>query len=165
MIQSPFPDLKLGQRSTSRGRTLTETDVVNFCMLTGNWLELHANSEFASQTSYGQRLVQGSLIFSIGNALIPFDPEVIEAFYGVEGLRFLRPSFIGDTIWSSAEITALRDRGERPGVATLDLQVSNQRGETVMRCDFRLLVRLKRLKAAGAPITTRTDQPHEEGTT
>jgi acyl dehydratase len=114
-------------------------------MLTGNWLELHANKEFASKTLYGRRLVQGSLIFSIGNAMIPFDPEVIEAFYGVEKLRFMKPSFIGDTIWSSAEIKALREHGARHGVATLDLQIHNQRDETVMRCDFSLLVRKVRL--------------------
>jgi acyl dehydratase len=120
-------------------------------MLTGNWLELHANAEFAKSTKYGQRLVQGSLIFSIGNALIPFDPEVIEAFYGVEALRFLRPSFIGDTIHSTVEIKALREHGAKHGVATLDLQVHNQRGETVMRCDFSLLVRRERLIVDGKP--------------
>ena len=151
MIGAPFGELAIGSRSVSRGRTLTETDVVNFCMLTGNWLELHANREFASRTRFGQRLVQGSLVFSIGNALIPFDPEVIEAFFGVDDLRFLRPSFIGDTIWSSAEITRLEERGTRNGVATLDLQVHNQRGETVMRCDFSLLVRKARLRAPGPP--------------
>ncbi len=147
MINQPYSELRVGQRQTSHGRTLTETDVVNFCMLTGNWLELHANEEFARHTLYGRRLVQGSLIFSIGNAMLPFDPEVIEAFWGVEGLRFLRPSFIGDTIWATAEIKALRDQRDRHGVATLDLQVHNQRGETVMRCDFSLLVRRVRLKA------------------
>ena len=123
---------------------------MNFCMLTGNWLELHANREFASATLYGRRLVQGSLLFSIGNAMIPFDPEVVEAFYGVDSLRFLRPTFIDDTIWSSTEITALRERGERHGVATMDLQVQNQRGETVMRCDFSLLVRKTRVQSAAS---------------
>ena len=147
MISEPYPSLSVGQRRASRGRTITETDVVNFCMLTGNWLELHANTEFAAATLYGQRLVQGSLIFAIGNALLPFDPEVIEAFYGVDRLRFTRPTFIGDTIWASAEIIALQPRGEGHGVATLDLQVANQRGEVVMRCDFRLLVRRERLIA------------------
>ncbi len=145
MIRQEYGALAIGQRSVSAGRTLTETDVVNFCMLTGNWLELHANAEFAKDTLYGQRLVQGSLIFSIGNALLPFDSGVVEAFYGVERLRFLKPSFIGDTIHSTAEITALRERGARHGVATLDLQVHNQRAETVMRCDFSLLIRRQRL--------------------
>jgi hypothetical protein len=75
MIDAPFPELVIGQKKTSRGRTMTETDVVNFCMLTGNWLELHSNIEFARHTLYGQRLVQGSMVFSIVNAMIPFDPE------------------------------------------------------------------------------------------
>ncbi|MDF1751022.1 MAG: MaoC/PaaZ C-terminal domain-containing protein [Alphaproteobacteria bacterium] len=50
-------------------------------MLTGNWLEIHSNAEFAKTALYGQRLVQGSLVFSIVNALIPFDSTVVEAFY------------------------------------------------------------------------------------
>ncbi len=150
MIQKPFPELSVGDFSISGGRTLTETDVVNFCMLTGNWLELHANKEFAKQTLYGQRIVQGSLIFSIGNAMLPFDHEVVEAFYGVDRMRFLRPSFINDTIQARAEITALREKGDRHGIATLDLQVINQRRETVMRCDFSLLIRRQRLKRESA---------------
>lgn len=128
-------------------------------MLSGNWLELHANEEFARHTLYGRRLVQGSLIFSVGNVLIPYDPEVIEAFWGVEGLRFLRPTFIGDTIWSSAEIKALREHREKFGVATLDLQVHNQRDETVMRCDFSLLVRRTRLKSPVGPQTASKETP------
>jgi acyl dehydratase len=151
MISDPYGDLAVGQAQVSKGRTLTETDVVHFCMLTGNWLELHANTEFAARTRHGQRLVQGSLVFSIGNALLPFDPEVIEAFYGVDRMRFIRPSFIGDTIWSRAEIAALRDRGTDHGVAVLALSVANQRDEVVMTCDFSLLIRRRRLTEAGQP--------------
>ena len=151
MISGPYGELSVGQVQISKGRTLTETDVVNFCMLTGNWLELHANTEFASQTRHGQRLVQGSLIFSIGNALLPFDPAVIEAFYGVDRMRFVRPSFIGDTIWSRAEITALRDKGPNHGVATLELRVANQRDEIVMTYGFSRLVRRGRLLPTGLP--------------
>ncbi len=55
MIDQPFPELSTGQRKVSRGRTMTEKDMVNFCMLTGNWLELHSNVEFAKHTQYGQR--------------------------------------------------------------------------------------------------------------
>ncbi len=150
LISKPFPELSVGEKGVSNGRTLTETDVVNFCMLTGNWLELHANREFAKHTLYGQRLVQGSLVFSVGNAMLPFDPGVVEAFYGVDRLRFLRPTFINDTIHAEAEITALREKGDRHGIATLDLQVVNQRDETVMRCNFSLLIRKQRLRAGPA---------------
>ena len=152
MVDLPFGELELGQKRRSRGRTLTETDVVQFCMLTGNWLELHSNIEYAKQTLYGQRLVQGSLVFSIVNALNGYNPEVIEAFYGVDRLRFTKPTFINDTLHAQTEIIALREKGERHGVATLQLTGVNQRDETVMSCEFSLLVRRERLLTpASAP--------------
>lgn len=148
MIDAPFPELAVGQKRVSRGRTITETDVVNFCMLTGNWLELHANVEFAKSTLYGQRLVQGGLVFVVVNALLGFDPEVIEAFYGVDRLRFVKPTFINDTLYARTEVLRLSDKGERHGVATMLLEGINQRREVVLRCEFSLLVRKERLKVA-----------------
>lgn len=147
MMNMPYGELVIGQRARSRGRTMTETDVVNFCGLTGNWLELHSNVEFAKKTLYGQRLVQGGLVFVIANALIGFDASVVEAFYGVDQLRFRKPTFIGDTLHAESEIVALREKGEHHGVATAHLCAVNQRGETVLSCDFSLLIRRERLIA------------------
>jgi acyl dehydratase len=141
MIQKPFDQLRIGERSTSRGRTVTETDVVHFCMLTGNWLPLHADVEFAKTTRFGQRIVQGSLVFSIANAMLPFEPEVVEAFYGVDKLRFRKPTFIGDTLHAESEIVGLEPRPAGNGIATMLLGAVNQRGERVMTCEFSLLVR------------------------
>lgn len=158
MIDLPFSELAVGQKKVSRGRTMTETDVVNFCMLTGNWLELHSNVEFARHTLYGQRLVQGSLVFSVVNALLPFDPSVVEAFYGVDKLRFLHPTFLNDTLHATSEIIRLKDRGEKHGVATSLLSGINQRGETVMSCEFSLLIRKARL-VPGPSMTKQDHQP------
>lgn len=147
MIHDEFGDLSVGMIKTSHGRTITETDVVHFCMLTGNWLGLHADVEYAKTTRFGQRVAQGSLIFSITNALIPFDPEVVEAFYGVDRLRFHKPTTIGDTIHARSEIVELRERpnDRGSGVAISLLQAINQRGEVAMSCHFGLLVRRTRL--------------------
>lgn len=154
MIESPFSSLVIGERRTSRGRTITETDVVQFCMLTGNWLELHSNVEFAKKTLYGQRLVQGGLVFVVSNALLSFNPELIEAFYGVDRLRFTKPTFIGDTLHARTEIIGLRPKSESHGVATLRLDAINQRDEIVMTCEFSLLVRNQRLT-----VSTTTPEP------
>ena len=148
MMNLPYGELAIGQKSRSRGRTITETDVVNFCGLTGNWLEIHANAEFSKKSMYGQRVVQGGLVFVIGNALIGFDSAVVEAFYGVDKLRFLKPSFIGDTIHAESEVIALRDKGDRHGIATARLTIVNQRGEQVLSCEFTLLIRRERLVVA-----------------
>ncbi len=152
MIDRPFPELTVGDRQVSKGRTITETDVVHFCMLTGNWLEIHSNAEFAKHTLYGQRIVQGSLTFSIVNGMLPFDPTVLEVFYGVDKLRFLKPTFIGDTLWARTEIIDLKKHhGNRHGIATLLLEGINQRSEVVMRCEFRLLIRNERLVIETGP--------------
>ena len=63
-------DLEIGHSTgLSRGRTVTETDVVQFMMLTGNWVEIHSNVEFAKGTPFGQRLVQGSLVLAMSQGL------------------------------------------------------------------------------------------------
>ena len=140
MVREAFDQLRIGDLSVSAGRTLTETDVVHFCMLTGNWLAIHADAEYAKQSRFGQRVVQGSLVFSIANAMIPFDRDIVEAFYGADELRFPKPSFIGDTIHARAEVAALQERDEKTGVATVLLQAVNQRAEIVMSCRFGLLL-------------------------
>ena len=145
MISQVFDQLHIGQKTRSPGRTITETDVVHFFMLTGNWLGLHCDVEYAKTTRYGQRVVQGSLVFSISSAQIAFDPEVIEAFYGVDRLRFHKPVFIGDTIKAHAEIIELTERGSENGIVTLLLQAVNQRNEVAMSCRFALVVRRARL--------------------
>jgi acyl dehydratase len=155
MIYDSFDNLTLGQSQVSQGRTMTETDMVNFCMLTGNWLGLHSDIEFAKQTRFGQRVVQGSLVFCIVNALLPFEQEVVEAFYGVDRLRFHKPTFIGDTLHAHCEIIRLQQRSECAGIATSLLSAINQRDETVMTCELALRVRNQRLRgqtSAGATI-------------
>ena len=49
-----YNDVEVGFKTgRSRGRTATETDVVNFMMLTGNWIEIHSNVEFCKTTPFG----------------------------------------------------------------------------------------------------------------
>jgi len=150
MFDIPFDRLQVGNRLRSRGRTMTETDVVNFCALTGNWLDIHADAEFSKTSKYGQRIVQGGLVFVVTNALFGFDTKVIAAFYGVDNLRFRKPTYIGDTLYAEREITGLRPKDEQYGVATAKLEAWNQRNEVVMSCDFSVLVHRSASSAARA---------------
>src|SRR5438128_255025 len=71
-IDQTYDELQVGQIFRSGGRTVTETDVVNFCALTGNWIEIHSNVKYASKTRFGKRLVKGSLTYAIVTGLIQF---------------------------------------------------------------------------------------------
>jgi acyl dehydratase len=70
---------------------------------------------------------------------------VVEAFYGVDKLRFTRPTFIGDTLHAVTEIARLKPHKENHGVASSLLTGVNQRDEVVMSCEFSLLIRNERL--------------------
>jgi len=153
----PFDQMAVGQRSRSRGRTITETDVVNFCGLTGNWLDIHTDAEFAKTSKFGQRVVQGGLVFVVGNALFGFDAKIIAAFYGVDKLRFLNRTFIGDTIHAESEIINLREKDAKFGVATAKLDIVNQRNEVALSCDFSVLVHRKAMPTPyGNTLESRT---------
>jgi acyl dehydratase len=154
MLHKPVDELTLGESVPARGRTVTETDVVSFCYLTGNWLEIHSNEEVAAKTPYGRRLVQGSLVFSIIPGLVEWDARYTIAMYAVNEMRFPRPVFIGDTITAQIAVDHVQLRDADTGIATFAVKVVNQRGEVVQTFRMRILGRRARAVAAlanGAP--------------
>jgi len=84
-----FDDIQLGEKYVSRGRTITEADIVGFAGLTGDWYELHVNKEVAKNSPFGERIAHGMLVLSIATGLItPYDKALI-AFYGMDKVRFV----------------------------------------------------------------------------
>ncbi len=142
MIYKYFDELEIGDKTVSeRGRTITETDVVFFCYLTGNWLELHSNAEYAKETPFGERLVQGSLTFSIAAGLQMVRPGLVIAFYGLDKMRFTAPVKIGDTLRTEAEVVDKEVKGDDRGVVTIKQVIKNQRDETTAMMLWKLLIK------------------------
>jgi acyl dehydratase len=126
-----FDDFKVGEIAITRARTITETDIVNFAALTGDWYPLHTDVEYSKKGPFGERIAHGMLILSIANGLMPLYEMAIIAFYGMDKVRFTAPTKIGDTIHVELEVTEMQDKGDIGGVITLKESVKNQRGETV----------------------------------
>jgi 3-hydroxybutyryl-CoA dehydratase len=130
-----FEDFIVDNVSTSRGRTITEADIVNFAGLSGDFVELHMNAEFAAKGPFGKRIAHGALIFSISTGLsVQLDQitDTVIAFYGVDKLRFIRPVFIGDTVHVTKKVTTKEPKGAGRGVVTFETTVVNQNGEPVI---------------------------------
>lgn len=142
-INTPLDELEVGHVFRSPGRTVTETDVVNFCMLTGNWIEIHSNVEYSAKTRWGERIVQGQLTFALISGLLQFGPA-IQANYGVDKMRFLHPVKIGDTIYATAEVTAKKDKDDTFGVGSFLIKAYNQNGDVLQRSEWSLLMLRKR---------------------
>ncbi len=128
MLDKYFDELEVGTRAVSRGRTITEADIVNFAAFSGDWYPLHTDREFAAGTMFGQRIAHGMLVMSVATGLVPMKPGVVVAFYGMDKVRFTAPTFIGDTIRVEAELIEKQDKGPF-GVITIRQEIKNQRNE------------------------------------
>lgn len=140
-----FEEFEVGQAMTSPGRTVTETDIVNFSGLTGDWTSLHSDAVWAAETPFGQRIAHGALGLSIATGLL-VRMGVIEgtalAFRGIEEWKFSKPIFIGDTIHVEAKVTETKAVPRLGGgQVTLEVQVVNQKGDVCQRGLWNMLVR------------------------
>ena len=138
-----FEDFASAAEITTRGRTITEADVVMFAGLTGDFVELHTNEEFAKQTPFGRRVAHGALVFSISVGLSTRTnllDDTLLAFAGVDKLRFVSPVFIGDTIYVTKRVSESKELGPRQGTVVFETRVINQRGEIVLMYFDKLLL-------------------------
>lgn len=128
-------DYSIGERLVTPGRTMTETDLVLFSALTGDWHPLHTNVEYAGRTPFGERIAHGMLVLVIGSALAfrlgqyAFLPKSFIAFYGMDSVRFTAPVKIGDTIHLEVEVVEVKGKDDQRGLVTVRNTVKNQRGE------------------------------------
>ena len=138
-----FEDFEIGHVSRSRGRTITEADIVNFAGLSGDFVELHTNEEFARTGPFGRRIAHGLLILSISSGLMVQmgqTTDTVVSFYGIDRLRFVRPTFIGDTVRVEKKVVDRQDK-EKGGVVTFDTSVLNQNNEPVLVYTDKLMVK------------------------
>ncbi|MFC5653664.1 MaoC family dehydratase [Paenibacillus solisilvae] len=146
MIRSVFfEEYELGAARQSMGRTITETDIVLHAGQTGDFYPHHMDAEWCKTQDFQQRIAHGTLIFSVGVGMTAgeINPEAFS--YGYDKLRFIRPVYIGDTVTVKVTVKEKRDHLKRPefGIVSELLEVTNQRGETVLVCDHLLMVKRK----------------------
>jgi 3-hydroxybutyryl-CoA dehydratase len=126
-----FEDFQVGDKIVTRGRTVTEADVVMFAALTGDWHPLHTDVEYARQGPFQERIAHGFLVLSIASGLLPLSEIAIIAFYGIDKLRFVAPVKLLDTIHVEMEAVEKQEKDERGGVITFRQTIRNQREEEV----------------------------------
>ena len=138
-----WEDLGPGDRLRSPGLTVTETHLVNWAGLTGDWVSLHLDAEYAAATPFGQRIAHGPLTMSVALGLMTQTGYFghVTAWLGLDNVRAQAPVFIGDTVHVEAEVATARET-KKPdaGLWTLNYSVINQRGETVMTLTTSLLI-------------------------
>ncbi|MGH3757000.1 MaoC/PaaZ C-terminal domain-containing protein [Actinophytocola sp.] len=152
MITGWFDDIELGEETVTEGRTVTEADIVAFASLSGDWHPLHTNIEFARKGPFGERIGHGMLALAITTGLATIDRASVLAFYGVDRLRFIKPTLINDTIHVATTVTGKSDRNEHSGTVSVDVKAINQRDETILVATFMFLVARRPVSLENGPI-------------
>lgn len=139
-----WDDFKVGHKLTTSSITVTETHVVNFGSLTGDFYPLHMDEEYARTTQYGGRIAHGPLTFCLAVGLVGqtgiFDDSLI-AFLGAKEFRLLKPVMLGDTIHVLVEVDESRPSSNpASGLVTMGYHVLNQRGEEILTAQMQFLM-------------------------
>jgi len=145
-----YEDFEEGQTiEHDKRRTISEADNQQFCDMTMNQQPLHLDAEFAADTQFGERLVNGLYTMSLATALtVPDTTEgTIVANLSYDDVQHPNPVFHGDTIRVQTTVTDKRETsdGDR-GVVTMHVEVFKVNDpEEPLVCEFdRTALSLKR---------------------
>jgi len=141
-----FEEFEVDDSFVSAGRTITETDIVNFAGITGDWTQIHTNAEVAGHGVFGRRVAHGLLGLSVAVGLLTqlgFIEGTVLAFRELTW-KFSQPVFIGDTIHTEATVGKVKAMPRLGGgTVTFDVRVVNQEKEVVQRGKWVLLIAAK----------------------
>ncbi len=134
MIKSKYlKELNIGDNFTTTRQTITETTVVLFAGITGDFHPTHMDEEYAKNLQFGGRIAHGLLTASVAMALWTRLGVLDESAICQLGCswQFHAPVRFGDTIHAQVEVTGIRRSESKPdrGVLTTTMTVFNQLGE------------------------------------
>ena len=122
-----YEELEIGDEA-SFSKTITETDVVLFAGISGDFNPIHMNEEFARQTPFKKRIAHGALPYSLIAPVLGMKLPGPGTVLVEIRCRFKAPTFIGDTITATATVA---ERIQEKRWVRMDLHWTNQRGESV----------------------------------
>lgn len=139
-----FEEFSVGQKVVTLGRTVSEGDIFNFAGLTGDFNQIHTDAEFSKKSAFGQRVAHGLLGLSTAVGLI-WRTGLLEgtvlAFREITEWKFVKPFFIGDTIYAEMTVTETKALPRIGGGSIVAMVVvKNQNDEICQRGSLNLLM-------------------------
>jgi acyl dehydratase len=130
-----YEDFQIGERARSIRRTISEGESMMFNALV---LDMHpyvADDVFATEEGvFGRRIIAGALVFSIGIGLMAHN--CVHSFsYGYDRLRFIKPVFIGDTLYTIRSNLEKQPKYPDKGMVRVSYEVFKHPGELVLYCE------------------------------
>jgi acyl dehydratase len=146
-----YEDIVIGHQIRSIRRTISEGESMQFNALV---LDMHpyvADEIFAKEKGiFGKRLVAGAFVFSAGLGLVA--TNCVNAFsYGYDKLRFIKPVFINDTIYTIKTDLEKSPKYPDMGLYRASYEIFKNDGELVLYCEHIQTVKYRDPAGSGAP--------------
>ena len=145
-FQRHFEELEIGETYITQGRTITESDIVQFANVSWDHFYAHTDVTSLEGTIFEQRVAHGYFIISAAAGLfVDGKKGPVLANYGLDELRFTEPVYAGTTIHVHLSVKEKVDQevkeDERPrGIVKWYVDVRNQDNETVALATILTLV-------------------------
>lgn len=139
-----YEDMVVGEEFESPARTVSETDIVNFSALSGDWSPVHSDEEYCRQTPYKTRIAHGLFGLAVAEGLKFRIPEFSGARYVASlfwNYKFTGPILMGDTIRVRVKVQSKREtkKSDR-GIVVEYVTMLNQRNEVVQEGEHGLMI-------------------------
>ncbi|MEB2317452.1 MAG: MaoC/PaaZ C-terminal domain-containing protein [Pseudomonadota bacterium] len=140
-----FEDFEVGSTFETPARTITQTDIINFACLSGDFNEVHTNFEYCKESGFGEPIAHGPLVYAVAAGLqyaSGVNDGTLIALLQIDGWRMLEPVKHGDTIRMITEVLEKKESSKIDrGVVTFQRRIAKQNGNIVQEMTARMLYR------------------------
>lgn len=156
-----FDDLAPGDEWLSTSRTITESDVITFAGLSGDFNAIHVDYETAQRGPFRKPVAHGLLGLAVASGLGSTAPRVETlALLEILEWRFVHPIAFGDTVTLLTRVEAIEPRARgRRALVTWHRSLMNQHGQVVQEGRFRTLVKGRAADEAKGPASSEDPGP------
>jgi acyl dehydratase len=138
-----YDEVALGERFGTRV-TVTEAHLVLGSGLFGDFNPLHVDEQFASKSMFGTRILHGPFTSALVSAPVGMFFSHTALAYLEHACRFKAPVRPGDTLATEWTVIEKLDKPRhRGGIVVLKAVSKNQKDETVVEADGKILVAAK----------------------
>ena len=139
-----FDDFEVGAKYITQARTVTESDVVTFAGLSGDFNPIHTDATLAQNTPFGERIAHGLLVVAMASGMANWTGLFAGTTIALveQVIRYKGVVKFGDTVRLEMKIAEKKETSKPDrGILRKAIRILNQRDEVVIDGEWVVLMK------------------------